>query len=411
MRDFYPEEMRKREWLFSVWKEVSYLYGFEPYDAPIVESLDLLKRKAGEEISQQLYSFLDKSGREIALRAEMTPSLARMIVSRQNSLSMPVKWFTIAQCFRYERMTKGRKREHYQWNADILGVDDISAETEIISMLVCALKKLGLGKDDALVKINSRKIVEDILRSAEISEDLFPKVMIVIDKKDKVSPDDLVEMLEAIPLDKRSAERITGTFEKCQTEGVRSVLGENENVREIESLLENLGGFMDYISFDTSVVRGLSYYTGTVFEVYSKKGSSRAIAGGGRYAGLLEKIGGKPLSGVGFGFGDVVVMDVLEEAGKIQQSGYLLDYYIIPYDKTHFSKAFEIAGAAREKKLSADIDFKCRKVGAALSEAVRKNARFSVLIFPDELKDGKIKIKNMKTQEEKTVLLSEFPVM
>lgn len=411
MRDFYPEEMKKREWLFSVWKEISHLWGFEPYDAPVVERLELLTRKAGEEISEQLYSFKDKSGRDLALRAEMTPSLARMIVARQNTLQTPIKWFTIAQCFRYERMTKGRKREHYQWNADILGVGDISAEAEIISMLIGALLKLGLKKDEFVVKINSRKIVEDILKKAGLDERLLSPAMIVIDKKDKVSEPELLKMLEEVTSEKSVSIRILDLYRECETKGVKSVLGENENMAEISSLLESLKGYKDYVVFDPSVVRGLSYYTGIVFEAYSRAGHLRAIAGGGRYDGLLEKIGGHPLSGVGFGFGDVVIMDILEEMGKIYVDDRELDFYIIPLSKDRLSTAFGLALAAREKNLSADLDFKCRKIKPALSEGAKNKARFCAILFPEEFENGKIKIKNMKSQEERTVSIFEFPTV
>lgn len=408
MRDFYPEDMRKREWLFSVWREASLLYGFEPYDAPVVENLDLLKRKAGEEIAEQLYSFKDKSGREIALRAEMTPSLARMIASRQNSIAMPAKWYAIAQCFRYERMTKGRKREHYQWNADILGVDDVSAETEIISLLIFALKKMGFGTEDVVVRINSRKIIEDILRKVGVPSELFSQTMIVIDKKDKIPSEELKRMLGEVPLKGDIPERLLDAVEKCSEGGAREFLGDGENIRQMDDLIENLGDFSEFVSFDVSVVRGLSYYTGIVFEAFGKRAGKRAIAGGGRYASLLEKIGGAPLSGVGFGFGDVVILDVLEESEKIPFTGINLDYYIIPYSKDYLSYAFSIARQIRNKGFSADIDFKCRKVKTALSDGSKKNALFCVMIFPEEHKDGRIKLKNMKTKEEKTLSAAEF---
>ncbi|MBN1149979.1 histidine--tRNA ligase [candidate division WOR-3 bacterium] len=411
MRDFYPEEMKKREWLFSVWREVSQLWGFDPYDAPVVENLELLTRKAGEEISEQLYSFKDKSGRDLALRAEMTPSLARMIAAKQNALQIPIKWFTIAQCFRYERMTKGRKREHYQWNADILGVHDITAEAEIISMLVAAVLKLGLDKDEFVVKLNSRKVVEDILKKAGLDDGLLPPAMIVIDKKDKVSEPELLEMLGKATAKKAVPEKILELYRACETEGLKSVLGENENTAEVESLIENLGDYKDYVVLDPSVVRGLSYYTGIVFEMYSRAGHSRAIAGGGRYDGLLEKIGGKPLSGVGFGFGDVVIMDILEEMGKLIQNGSELDFYIIPLEKNRLRSGFELALAARRENMSADLDFKCRKIKSALSEGAKKGARFCAVLFPDEFQNGMIKVKNMKTQEERTVSVGEFPAV
>ncbi len=410
MRDFFPDQMEKREWLFSIWKKTSELYSFQSYDAPVVENLDLLKRKAGEDISDQLYTFEDKSGRELALRGEMTPSLARMIASRVESMSLPVKWYSIGQCFRYERMTRGRKREHYQWNVDILGVEDISAEAEIMMLLIDSLTRIGLTSDEVEIRISSRKIIEDFLRALAIPKTKFIEVMMIIDKFNKLSEQNLQIMLKEIGLKDKETDHIFKFLSCKNIEEITSYFDqpvdkpdEYFGANDIENLFKYLKDYKKYIKFDISVVRGLSYYTGIVFEVYYRKGSARAIAGGGRYDHLLESLGGKKLTGVGFGFGDVVIMNILEELGKIPVIERELDYYIIPYAKENLSLSLSIANKMRIKDKKVDIDLKCRKVKTALKEASKRASKWVVILFPDEIMEDKIVLKNMITGDETKV--------
>ena len=304
MRDFYPEDMVWRNKDFDAFRASGKAYGFEPYDACVVESYELLARKAGEEVGEQIYHFQDKSERHLALRAEMTPTLARMVAQRQKELSIPLKWTTIAQCFRYERMTKGRKREHYQWNLDIIGEQSVLAEVEVIGAACDALKRMGLTSNDFKVRVSSRKFLADLLAASGIAAEKHAQVFLALDKRGKMPDAEIAAMLRDGGL---SEDDVSATFKIMDTKSY-------ESCPELVELFDLAGkaGFADCLVFDISVIRGLSYYTGIVFECFDIAGEFRAIFGGGRYDNLLTTIGGEPTSAVGLGFGDVVVTELLK---------------------------------------------------------------------------------------------------
>ena len=304
MRDFYPEDMVWRNRVFDAFRAAGEAAGFEPYDACVVESYELLARKAGEEVGEQIYHFLDKSERHLALRAEMTPTLARMVAQRQKELSFPLKWTTIAQCFRYERMTKGRKREHYQWNVDIIGEESILAEVEVIGAAVDALRRMGLSTKDFKVHVSSRKFLGELLAESGIAAEKHAQVFLALDKRGKMPDSEIAAMLKDGGLSDADVE---ATFRIMD-------LKSYEGCAELQELfrLAEIAGFADALEFDISVIRGLSYYTGIVFECFDTAGEFRAIFGGGRYDNLLTTIGGDPATAVGLGFGDVVVTELLK---------------------------------------------------------------------------------------------------
>ncbi|XVE76133.1 hypothetical protein DITRI_Ditri12bG0148800 [Diplodiscus trichospermus] len=312
-RDFPPEDMRLRTWLFNHFREVSRLFGFEEVDYPVLESEALFIRKAGEEIRDQLYCFEDRGNRRVALRPELTPSLARLVIQKGKSLSLPLKWFAIGQCWRYERMTRGRRREHYQWNMDILGVSEVTAEAELISSIVTFFKRIGITESDVGFKVSSRKVLQEVLRCYSVPENLFGKVCIIIDKLEKIPLDEIKRELNATGLSVEAIEELLQVLSIKSLTKLEEILGgAGEAIADLKQLfsLAEKFGYSEWIQFDASVVRGLAYYTGIVFEGFDREGKLRAICGGGRYDRLLSTFGGDDVPACGFGFGDAVIVEV-----------------------------------------------------------------------------------------------------
>jgi histidyl-tRNA synthetase len=413
-RDFYPEEMRLRNWLFQIWRETSRQFGFEEYDACVLEHEELYVRKAGDEITGQLYNFEDKSRRRLALRPEMTPSLARLILQRRNSLTFPLKWFSIPQCFRYERMTRGRKREHFQWNLDVVGQPDTVAEAEVISALLTSLARMGLAESDVRIHVNDRRILNGLLDKLGVPADRHLPVMVVMDKRDKLPAEELTRQLTGQGLDAAQADTLIGWLTTLtdpvrphDLEPVRKVLGENAALDSLERLFDQLAamGLGGYARFDVAIVRGLSYYTGTVFEVRDAGASLRAICGGGRYDSLLSSLGGDPVPAIGFGFGDVVILELLADLGKLPTLTASVDFYVIPYSKAQFDDALQVAQVLRTgpRLFRCDVDFSGRKLKRALERADEVGARAAILLMPDEWKDGNVVVRNMAARQERPV--------
>lgn len=408
MRDFYPEDMAVRDALFGVWEASSLSFGFNHYDSCVVESLDLLKRKSGEEIVDQIYFFADKSGRELALRAEMTPTLARMIAARQGSLSLPLKWFTIAQCFRYERMTRGRKREHYQWNLDVIGEQSHYAEAEVIACALNALKLLGLGKELVRVRFNSRKLLGDLLSSSGLKPDSHPAVFLALDKRGKVPDDEIAGALKAAGLDEPSIRSVFDLLAISSLGEVVSRLGESTpsvvHLREFMRALD-VYGLADSVDFNISVIRGLSYYTGIVFEAFDVAGKFRAIFGGGRYDNLLGDIGGTPMTGVGLGFGDVVVAELLADLNKLPSQKSGAEVTIGFMQQAQQEAAIRLAVRLRADGRRVDLALKTEKAKGFFSRAGSMSFQEAVYIGPDDVTKGVARIKNLSTREEKELPL------
>ncbi|XP_059646836.1 histidine--tRNA ligase, chloroplastic/mitochondrial isoform X2 [Cornus florida] len=311
-RDFPPEEMRLRNWLFRNFREVSELFGFEEVDYPVLESEALFIRKAGEEIRDQLYCFEDRGNRRVALRPELTPSLARLVIQKGKSNPLPLKWFAIGQCWRYERMTRGRRREHYQWNMDIIGVPDVTAEAELISSIVTFFKRIGLTASHVGFKVSSRKVLQELLRRYSVPENLCGKVCIIIDKMEKIPLDAVKKELRSAELSEEAIEDLLQVLSmKSLTELEEKLGAVGDAVADLKQLflLAEKFGYSEWIQFDASVVRGLAYYTGIVFEGFDREGKLRAICGGGRYDRLLSTFGGDDIPACGFGFGDAVIVE------------------------------------------------------------------------------------------------------
>jgi len=409
-RDFFPEEMRLRNWLFEIWRRTSVQAGFEEYDTCVLEHEDLYIRKAGDEISKQLFSFEDKSGRRLSLRPEMTPSLARLILQHNKSLSFPIKWFSMPQCFRYERMTKGRRREHFQWNADIIGQPHILAEAEILMLLISACESMGLTKKEFKVFINDRRILNAILTQINVPEDLHSTVMVILDKRDKISSEALVAMLEDTGMSAKQVGQLNEYLSNTDLKDLEENLSDTTGVEQLHSLMDMMdtAGCSGYLKFDISIVRGLSYYTGAVFEVNSPEKKHRAICGGGRYDSLLSAFGGETVPAVGFGFGDVVVLDVLKELGRFPELPRKLDYTIIPFASEQVGIALKIAAELRMRGSVVDCNFSMKKMKKTMRQANESGAAKAILLFPEELTEDKVVIRDMILHEQKPVKIADL---
>ena len=409
-RDFFPEEMRLRNWLFKIWRRTSVQAGFEEYDTCVLEHEDLYIRKAGDEISKQLFSFEDKSGRRLSLRPEMTPSLARLILQHNKSLSFPIKWFSMPQCFRYERMTKGRRREHFQWNADIIGQPHILAEAEILMLLISACESMGLTKKEFKVFINDRRILNSILPQINVPKDLHSTVLVILDKRDKISSEALLAMLEDTGMSLKQVGQLNEYLSNTDLKYLEENLSDTKGVEQLHSLMDMMdtAGFAGYLKFDISIVRGLSYYTGAVFEVNSPEKKHRAICGGGRYDSLLSAFGGETVPAVGFGFGDVVVLDVLKELGRFPELPRKLDYTIIPFASEQVGIALKIAAELRMRGSVVDCNFSMKKMKKTMRQANESGAAKAILLFPEELAEDKVVIRDMILHEQKPVKIADL---
>jgi histidyl-tRNA synthetase len=400
MRDFYPEDMRIRNKIFDAWKKAARLHGFEEYDAPVVETEELLIRKSGEEIVQQIYNFTDKSDRRLALRPEMTPSLARMVVARQKMLTYPLKWFSIPQCFRYERMTKGRKREHYQWNLDIIGQETVTAEAEILCTAITALKFLGLSAADFRVRVGNRALLADLFKIVGLADNHFMPVCMVLDKMGKITEQETRDLLVAEQLTESDISKVLELMALSSLEAVEARLGTTpKSAADLRALFDmmHVAGLGDFLEFDISIIRGLSYYTGIVFEAFDTKKNFRAIFGGGRYDNLLSSLGGEKTPCVGLGFGDVVIAELLNSLSKLDESqnlpGVMLGY-MTDAEKIY---ARQLATGLRAQNIPVNFALEPEKAKKFFTRANKSGAAHTIYIGADEVTQQIFTIKNMTT--------------
>ena len=403
MRDFYPADMVWRNKVFGAFREAGEAAGFEPYDACVVESYDLLARKSGEEVGDQIYHFFDKSERHIALRPEMTPTLARMVAARQKQLPFPIKWTTVAQCFRYERMTKGRKREHYQWNLDIIGEESVLAEVEVIGTACSALRRMGLSPDDFKVHVSSRALLGELLAASGIPAEKHAAVFLALDKRGKIPDEEIKYILSQGGLDDAGIAKV---FEMFAVKGLDELPDSPAvaNLRELFRLAE-IAGFADCLEFDISVIRGLSYYTGIVFECFDTAGEFRAIFGGGRYDNLLTTVGGEPATAVGLGFGDVVVTELLKarlgENAAREKRGVAVGF-MFPEQR---DAAVKLAARLRSEGERVNLSLRPQKPKKFFSHADQGCAAKAVFIGPDDVEKGVARIKDLASRTEEELCL------
>ncbi|MEL0335808.1 MAG: histidine--tRNA ligase [Euryarchaeota archaeon] len=410
-RDFYPDDMRLRNWLFERFHSAARSHGFEEYDAPVLESEELYTRKAGEEIVGQLYNFEDKGGRRVALRPEMTPSLARMVMARAGGLALPIKWYSIPQCWRYERTQRGRGREHYQWNVDIWGMNGVEADAELLSVLVHFFNSVGLKSEDLVIRISSRKVLEEVLGSLAIEGEIFAQTCVIVDKMDKLPEDVIQAQLSDLGLSSDSISTILSVLGITDLDSLSSALNsDSEALIELQSLFSlcESYGISDWVSFDASVVRGLAYYTGPVFEAHDRAGNLRAICGGGRYDKLIGTLGGNDLPATGFGFGDMVVMELLADKGLLPELSNGVDDVVFGMGTELRGAAMQVAAKLRSAGRTVDLVLEDKKMKWVFKHAERCGTTRLVMVMPDEWAEGKVRIKNLDSGEESTVAMDDL---
>ena len=363
-RDFYPKELAERAHIMRAWRDVARRYAFAEYDGPPLEPLELYTRKRGEEIVGQLYAFEDKGGRQVALRPEMTPTFARMVGARANALRKPVRWFSIPQLFRYERQQKGRLREHFQLNVDIVGVADVAADAELIACAIDMLRALGLTSADVVARVSDRRVLEAYLRALGVPDEALAATYAVIDKLERQPRDVSAEKLAALGVPAEAVERIVDIADVALDELVARI-GDGPAAAHVEDLRRLhayvpalLGGDEGWLRLDLSIVRGLAYYTGTVFKLFDRTGEFRAICGGGRYDNLLASLGGVDLPALGFGMGDVVLGELLRARGLMPAAEPQLDRWVLAEDEVPLERV--MAEAARLRAAGHSVEYALR---------------------------------------------------
>ena len=399
-RDFYPEPVPQpdlwsadaRQFIFERWRATARSYAFREYDGPPLESLELFTTKSGGEIVEQLYNFQDKAGRDIALRPEMTPTLARMIAAHERSYKKPVKWFTIPQLFRYERPQKGRLREHFQLNADIIGETDPAADAELLALLIDTLRAFGLADSDFVVRLSSRNAWHEFFVQHGGAADKEYAFYQVIDKLEREKPEVSEQKLSDLGF---------------SLAAVRAFIEKGEPTPELNFILQNLSarGLGNFIKVDYGIIRGLAYYTGVVFEAFDRKGELRAIAGGGRYDNLVKLIsGGKVnLPALGFGMGDVVLLELLKQRGLLPRFTGNLDGFVLIEDENWRAESLKLIQTLRSSGLAIDYSLTPAKSDKQFKRAQELNAACTVRLERGGAGELSVKIKNLKTREEKSV--------
>lgn len=419
MRDFYPEDLRVRTWLFGLWREVARRFGYEEYDACVLEQEELYIRKAGDEITKQLYDFRDKGDRHVALRPELTPSFARMVMAKGSALVLPARWFSLPQCFRYEDTQKGRKREHYQWNMDIVGLASVAAEAELMAAQAEFCRRAGLsvaadGEPEVIWRVSNRQVLGHFLETIGIAGDQFAAVCVCIDKRDKIGDAGTLAELAKVGVDAERGAKILQLLDVRGLDQLATVVpADNPGLLALRELLDLAASFgiAHLIRIDLSVIRGLSYYTGTVWEVFAQVGSiRRAVAGGGRYDRLCEQLGGTATPMVGFGFGDVVISELLAELGRLPPLGKGIDDVIFPMSGKEFAVANRVAAALRRQGRQVVVDYSGRRFKHVIERAEADGAKRLFILGGNEVKDGVIVERTLggSERQERKVPLTEF---
>ena len=425
-REFYPESCARRNAIFDKWRTVARAFNFLEYDAPVLEPLELYIEKSGEEIVGQLFNFEDRGGRAVALRPELTPSLARLVGAKANSLKRPVKWFNIGEQYRYERPQKGRLRAFYQFNVDIFGESGPSADAELIALLAQSLKSFGLGEGDFKIRLSDRDLWLLMLAAEGLDDEAAMAVLGIIDKMERMDREKVLEKLAVVMGD--SADAFLGRVEEAVAirdfETLRSyILGlplegdladqASKRIADWDSLLAALenAGARAFIQIDLGIVRGLAYYTGFVFEAFEASGEGRALAGGGRYDALVKKLGGPEMPAVGFAMGDVTLTDLLESKGLMPDSKQAPEFVMVIGGAEARPVAMRDAAALRSKGYRVDYPLKDQGFGKQFKAASQSGARIALIYGSDEIAKGVVKVRDLLIEQEQELtcdsLLSE----
>ena len=408
-RDFYPADLALREHIFRTWRAVAARYGFEEYDGPPLEPLELYTEKSGEEIVGQLYAFTDKGGREVALRPEMTPTLARMVAARANGLRKPIRWFSIPQLFRYERQQRGRLREHFQLNCDLIGEPGHLGDAEIVALAIDAVRAFGLGPEDVRVRLSDRRLLTALLAGLGVSEAQVPVVYQVFDKIRRTPEEVSIAKLSGVGIPGATIERLLdlarlGSWPELQRAGggLAAALEQGEPLRLTLEALQALG-YGEYLDLDLGIVRGLAYYTGTVFELFDARGELRAICGGGRYDHLLQSLGGVDLPALGFGMGDVVLGELLRDRGLAPGPSPSIDVFLATISEADVPHVLGLARELRDAGIRAEYALSPQAVGKQLKLADARGARLAVVVGPDDRARGEVMVKDLREKTQESV--------
>ena len=390
-RDFYPETLALRRSIFGNWRAVARRYGFREYDGPPLEPLELFTQKSGAEIVGQLFNFVDKGDRAVALRPEMTPTLARMVGAHHRDYKKPIKWFAIPQLFRYEKQQRGRLREHFQFNADIIGETDVAADAELIALAIDTLRSFGLTRDDFVVRVSDRRAWQKMFTDAGIVADQQYAAFQAIDKMEREPVEKTREKLAAV----------TGKVDE-----ILAFAGQTTPDGDLKTVFDKLGDLAGYCQVDFKIVRGLAYYTGIVWEIHDRKGELRAIAGGGRYDNLLKLVSGVDLPALGFGMGDVVLGELLKERGLLPKPEAGVDCYLIIADEALRPAGLKLAHDLRDAGHAVEYALTPAKVGKQFQAASSLGARYAVVLGPEEWTAGEVKLKDLASGTEEQVKIA-----
>src|SRR6266550_774234 len=412
-RDFYPEDLSLRNHIFATWRNVARRYGFEEYDGPPLEALDLYTRKSGEEIEQQLYSFRDKGDRDVALRPEMTPTLARMVAARGQALKKPIRWFSMPQLFRYERQQRGRLKEHFQLNMDIIGETSALADAELIAAAIDIMRAFGFGPGDFKVRISDRRVLRTLLLGYDIREDSLLQAFAMLDKTGRDEEWVTWQLGGAYtgsgqtsrPIPRQSLIGLEPVSELLSSlpGGAQAI----EPLRETVATLTTMG-LGDFVEVDLTIVRGLAYYTGIVFELFDAGKSLRAICGGGRYDGLLKELGGIDLPALGFGMGDVVLGELLRERkGSFEAPGQL-DAFFVAVSGEDVAPVLKLAHDLRDRGVAVEYGLRHAAVRKQLELAAARGAPRAIIVGPDERKAEAVVVRDLKAGKEERVPIAKL---
>jgi histidyl-tRNA synthetase len=416
-RDFYPELMAWRRHLEDAWRRASVRHGFEEVDGPLFESLDLYKVKSGEGIVNELFHFEDRGGRQLAIRPEFTPTLARMVAAKAATLPRPIKWFCIPTLCRAERPQRGRLREFIQWNLDVLGAESSVADAECIFACVDLLRELGLESHQVKVRISHREIVRHILARLGVPDERMLEAFDLLDRREKMMPDEFMKEAVELGLDEPRVERFEQMCRRKYPAGDTEHLGRSVGVGaselgDLAALDDQLGAFgiAEWCEYDLGIVRGLAYYTGTVFEVHEVSGAERAMAGGGRYDKLIELMGGPAMPAVGFGMGDVVLALVLQDKGLLPDRLMpTVDAFVFATAEPLQKRVPEVVASLRWAGLHARMTYRATtNVGKLLKDAAALHARYAVILDEESVAADAAAVKDMTTGEQARIPLGEL---
>jgi len=413
-RDFYPDALALRNHIFATWRAVARRYGFEEYDGPPLEPLELYTEKSGEEIVAQLYTFKDKGDREVALRPEMTPSLARMVGARAPALKKPIRWFSIPQLFRYERQQRGRLREHFQLNMDLIGEGGPLADAELIAAAIDILRAFGFGPGDVQARISDRRVLRALLLGRGVAEAQLQAAFAAIDRAEREPSGAVEARLVEAGVGKPQAKAVLETAALRGLEQVTAALANVKGGAEVGEPLAEVCGALDamglgaFAQVDLTIVRGLAYYTGTVFELFDTGKTLRAICGGGRYDDLLDQIAGVDLPCAGFGMGDVVLGELLKERGVPVPASASLDAFLVAVSGADVLPVVQLAHRLRDRGLAVEYALKPQAVRKQLELATARGAPRAVIVGPDERRAGVAVVKDLRAGTETRLPLAEL---